>query len=1051
VSARRASHSQSSFKSEKSLTARTGARAAVRHARYESNAIVHNLYILIILDEVMRRRVGRKRTGTRHWRARALALLLAAASAMHAGRATPALEGAGGSARTGTVVRQAAAQARDRFATRPAAPFPPSVVVTLSAAALVVLVVFAWGVTLRRVVRRRTAELRNERERLRTVLNTVPDLVWLKDLEGRYVNCNRAFERLVGCPEAAIVGRSDDDFADAPTAAIRRREDGQAIEAGTTVAFERTIEVPGEPGRGRTLAIVKTPVRDASGEIVGVLGIARDVSADRQTQARLQRLNRLHGLIGRMADAVARTSDAEALYGTLCTLAVTEGGLRHAWIEALGEARHKTADAAADRAAGSCIRESFHIRVNGVALALFTVCSDEPCFFGRDERQLLERLAEQVGMALQAATAEAARSRAEDELRASEARFAIVFRASPVPMSLAQMPEGTFVDVNDAWIALFGGTHGDAIGHTCAALGLWSDVEQHAQTLQAFVECGEVTADVHMRGRDGTQRDIAFAASQVMIGGTSYGLASYIDISQRQDAARTLKEQARMLELLAAQRTDELSRVFDALPDLYFRMTLEGTIVDFRAGRESDLYAQPDQFLGRRMQDVLPPAAAQQFTDALAAMRRQPMPAELEYTLPLPAGEADFEARLLPFRDGEVIAVVRNISDRRAYEKARERARQDSERLARLRTEFLANVSHELRTPLNGIIGLTQMQSARADGEAKAALGRVLDLSRQLLAVINDVLDFSKIDANRLEIESVRLSVRQVVAEAVSLVREQAIQKGLALHCEVSHHVPPDCLGDPLRLRQVVLNLLTNAVKFTESGSVSVWALIDRAELVLRVSDTGIGISPEQLPRLFQPFRQADASTTRRFGGTGLGLSISRRLAQLMGGDIQVQSEAGRGSVFELRLPLQPCAGPEAEAGAPARWPATERRLQGLRVLVAEDNEVNQIIIESALTTEGASVTLARDGREAVHRVATENSHPFDIVLMDIQMPVMDGYTATRRVHELDPGLPVVGQTAHAMAGERSLCREAGMVAHLPKPIEFDQLVGAVLQHARRR
>ncbi|HJV62215.1 MAG TPA: ATP-binding protein [Albitalea sp.] len=494
----------------------------------------------------------------------------------------------------------------------------------------------------------------------------------------------------------------------------------------------------------------------------------------------------------------------------------------------------------------------------------------------------------------------------------------------------------------------------------------------------------------------------------------------------------------------------EAALLLERLADMYLRVAPDGTILDFRARRDVELYAACDPLARPRMQDVLPPAVAQQFADALAAMQHHPEPSELEYTLALEGGEADFEARLLPFGDGEMIAVVRNVSDRRAHEKARERARQESERLSRLRSEFMANVSHEVRTPLNGIIGLTQMQWARADGETKVALGRVLELSRQLLAVINDVLDSSKIDANRLEVESVPLSVRQVVAEAVSLVREQAAQKGLALHPEVSPQVPPDCLGDPLRLRQVVLNLLTNAVKFTERGSVSVWAMVDGAQLVVRVSDTGIGISCEQLSHLFEPFRQADASTTRRFGGTGLGLSISRRLARLMGGDITVQSEPGRGSVFELRLPLQACTPAPREADAAARWSATERRLQGVRVLVAEDNEVNRIIIEAALTTEGASVTLAGDGREAVHCVATENGQPYDIVLMDIQMPVMDGYTATRRVHELDPALPVVGQTAHAMAGERSLCREAGMVAHLAKPIEIEQLVRTVQQHARR-
>jgi CheY-like chemotaxis protein len=244
---------------------------------------------------------------------------------------------------------------------------------------------------------------------------------------------------------------------------------------------------------------------------------------------------------------------------------------------------------------------------------------------------------------------------------------------------------------------------------------------------------------------------------------------------------------------------------------------------------------------------------------------------------------------------------------------------------------------------------------------------------------------------------------------------------------------------------------LTNAIKFTENGGVHVWVGCEENSLVVRVSDSGIGISEAQLQQLFVPFRQADSSTTRRFGGTGLGLSISRRLAQLMGGDIVARSEPGRGSMFELHLPLQRADTGALASQAEGHWSATQRRLQGLRLLVAEDNPVNQIIIEAALSMEGAVVTVVNDGQQAVDRVRSDGGSGFDLVLMDLQMPVMDGYAATRHIRGFAPGLPVVGQTAHAMAEERDRCFAAGMVAHVAKPIDLELLVTTVEQHALRR
>jgi CheY-like chemotaxis protein len=249
----------------------------------------------------------------------------------------------------------------------------------------------------------------------------------------------------------------------------------------------------------------------------------------------------------------------------------------------------------------------------------------------------------------------------------------------------------------------------------------------------------------------------------------------------------------------------------------------------------------------------------------------------------------------------------------------------------------------------------------------------------------------------------------------------------------------------------VLLNLLSNAVKFTPSGSVTLFAGKEQDSLVFKVVDTGIGMSEEQLARLFLPFEQADGSTTRKFGGTGLGLAISKRIIELLGGSIRVDSALNRGSSFEVRLPYSPIAQGEAdEEDSTQQLTEGGMPLLGLRILVAEDNTINQQIIAENLKEDGAEVVLADTGLEALEAVRKEGGQAFHIVLMDIQMPVMNGHEATREIHKLAPDLPVVGQTAHAFAEEVQACMESGMVGHIGKPIDPEKLVQIVLLHARR-
>ncbi len=380
-----------------------------------------------------------------------------------------------------------------------------------------------------------------------------------------------------------------------------------------------------------------------------------------------------------------------------------------------------------------------------------------------------------------------------------------------------------------------------------------------------------------------------------------------------------------------------------------------------------------------------------------------------------------------------------------------EAARAEAERLTRVKSEFLANMSHEIRTPLNGVLGLARIgyrESAGRDA-ARATFERILSSGQLLLGIINDILDFSKIEAGKLGIEAIPVDLGRVIGDTLALMEERAAAKALTLRLLRSPSLPAACLGDPLRIGQVLVNLLSNAIKFTDHGSVTLWAGTEGGELVLRVSDTGIGMSREEIDKVFAPFEQADNSTTRKFGGTGLGLTITHRIVALMGGTLSARSVPGEGSTFEVRLPCVPVAAPPPAALADAG--ASGARLAGLRVLVAEDNEVNQLVLEDQLCSEGAAVTVVGNGREAVDCVREHGAGAFDVVLMDVQMPVMDGHEAARRLRAIAPGLPVIGQTAHALDGERAACLAAGMVDHLAKPIDPERMVASILRHRRQR
>ncbi len=414
-------------------------------------------------------------------------------------------------------------------------------------------------------------------------------------------------------------------------------------------------------------------------------------------------------------------------------------------------------------------------------------------------------------------------------------------------------------------------------------------------------------------------------------------------------------------------------------------------------------------------------------------------------------------------------AFVEALMRKRAEENLRV-AREDALAANRTKSQFLANMSHEIRTPLTAIIGFTDLLFDEANSPAAMqAVQTVKRNCRHLLKVVNDILDLSKIESGRPQPEWSQCPLAPIVAEVVDLLRVSAAEKKLSLAVRHDGPVPETIRTDPTRLREILLNLVGNAVKFTFQGSVTLSVGLDPGRggprLRFEVADTGIGMTDEQVAMLFKPFVQADGSSTRKFGGTGLGLAISRRLARLLGGDITVRSVAGRGSTFTLAIPPGPLDGIRLVAGepglpmqAPAEPPIAPPAVAGplaARVLLVEDSIDNQRLIQMILAKAGAEVAIVENGEQAVERLLGGRSQadpaeprPFDVVLMDMQMPVMDGYEATRRLRAAGYGGPIVALTAHAMKLDAEQCLAAGCDGYMSKPLDRQGLVELVREHA---
>ena len=626
------------------------------------------------------------------------------------------------------------------------------------------------------------------------------------------------------------------------------------------------------------------------------------------------------------------------------------------------------------------------------------------------------------------------RKQSELEIAIQKAYLEQLFEASTEAIAYINK-KGRVERINSQFTAIFGFTPEQIIGCSLDDTIIPSSHSEEGRAVTAEIKRGHpIFLETVRQRKDGSLLDVSITGMPISIEGKDAGIyAIYRDITERKRSELELMIQKTYMEQLFEASTEAIAFINE----------------DDRVERINSQFAAifgftPDEVIGRSLDDTIIPPSRHEEGKAFKIDIKKGKHIFHETKRQCKDGRLiDVSITGMPIsiegKDAGVYAIYRDISNQKRTEQELKRAKTAAEEATRAKSDFLANMSHEIRTPMNAIIGLshlamqTQLTPQQQDYQEK-----IHTSAYTLLRLIDDILDFSKIEAGKLDLEIISFNLQEVMQRMSSIISVKTSEKGIGFSMDIPEAIPSYFRGDALRLEQVLLNLISNAVKFTEKGEVAVSVeLVEESEqeAVLRfmVSDTGIGMSPEQIEQLFQPFQQADFSITRKYGGTGLGLAICKRLLEMMGSEIQVRSTLGQGSTFAFTVQFAKAQREETEIVTGISMPIAKELLADRRILLVEDNEANLQVAQELLEQAGLEVVPAVNGLEAVILAEKE---PFDGVLMDLQMPVMDGLTATRKIRSSSSDLPILAMTANAMAADREECLAAGMNDHIAKPIK---------------
>lgn len=658
-----------------------------------------------------------------------------------------------------------------------------------------------------------------------------------------------------------------------------------------------------------------------------------------------------------------------------------------------------------------------------------------------------------------------ARIKAEKELKESNLRFQSLFEKSPDPSWI--IDKHNFVDCNQAAISILGFTnknellnsHPSELSPARQPDGEDSYIKAE-RMMNIVLEKGTYRFEWVHKKADGSLFDAEVTLSSIQLLNETVLYCTWRDITDRKESEKELRAHRENLEELVRDRTVKLEeitryhqRLFETSPIGLCLCRMDGGLEDMNPSFLNIIGYTKDECKALTYWDLTPGIYTEKEAQQLKTLEKNGRYGPYEKEFKHKSGN------LVPVRlNGLLIeqnghqyiwSSIEDITQSKQLQEQLAKAKDDAEKLAQVKSQFLANMSHEIRTPLNAVLGLSRMGRRESIFKSEELFEKITHSGEHLLNVVNDILDYSRIEAGMMQIEKTAFELVASIYNTTELVKKLAQDKGISLEVQISDGIPNWVIGDPLRLEQILINLLSNAVKFTNNGSVTLRVEdLKNGRTVFKVIDTGIGMSQSQMNRLFKPFEQADLSTTRRFGGAGLGLAISINLAKIMGGDINVNSGLGVGSEFILSLPLETTE-PEIEIRIKSDSDR-EQRLKSMNFLAAEDVEINRLILADLLHQQGAHVLFAENGQEVVDIIKQRGEKHFHAILMDIQMPVMDGYEATKIINTMHPEIIIIGLTAHALGEEKSRCLASGMVDHITKPIDPEKLVSVILKHTQK-
>ena len=645
-----------------------------------------------------------------------------------------------------------------------------------------------------------------------------------------------------------------------------------------------------------------------------------------------------------------------------------------------------------------------------------------------------------------------------EELRRSEQRLRGLLDGALFGIQIVDAETAAIRYANDQALATFGCQSLEELGDSLMNQGREELRANFLKRVHSAAKDGPQHFAWQATRKDGTALWLDLKLDRLEFNGDRQVVIFIHDVSARALAEAELRQHRARLQDEVAARTAEqqaerqrMQEIIEALPITLSIRSPVGRFMMVNRYFEQAVGRSRDEVLGRSIKDLFDPDhAAEMLTRDEQVLRDgQPVTVEEQVRHPL-TGARDYLTTSVPLTDyrGRPYAVLNlgtDVTMLKTLQRELSSARDEAQASAKAKGEFLANMSHEIRTPLNAMLGLAQLGRRNLAGSPPPAqtFERILRAGRHLQGVIDDVLDFTRIESGKLDVDLLPVHLPALVEEVMELVSDRAREKGLDLK-SANQAAPSWVLLDPLRVSQVLVNLLANAIKFTAHGEVRLSLDCTDKLLTLSVSDTGPGIPKEHQERIFHAFEQADASTTRKYGASGLGLDISRRQVEAMGGTLTLESEPGRGATFTVALPLRLAAAPESLPDEPAM----DHDLAGVRVLVVDDVDINREILRDMLSQFGVETTPAASGEEAIERVRQAGPAAFDLVLMDVQMPDMDGYETAAALRHLAPELPMVAVTAHAMAEHRQHSLEAGMKDHLTKPVDVDALKACISRHA---